>query len=196
MNQKYADFLFNKSRKDIFTARYLYKGSEKAYLDIACFSVQQAIEKSLKYILNVLEIDYVETNDLGKLINLINTKLPFYIPTLNNRYAKISAWATEPLYAYDFVASKNELVEAFMVYDLIMNDIKFNLKCRYSDDYNFCCKEIRDKGYKYEPEIIQQMSLIIMNLNLKRPLDQNLYTTIKHYLNNVSSNGLTTNFFS
>lgn len=77
MGQKYADFLFNKSREAIDAAHHLYKTLDDDFIYPICYPTQQAIEKLLKYTLDVLGINYNETHNIGELIDLINMKLPF-----------------------------------------------------------------------------------------------------------------------
>lgn len=110
-------------------------------------------------------------------------------------HEKISSWMLGYAKDYDLVVSRQELMDAFKVYDLIANDIELNLGNKNSEDYKFCYQEIQNRGYKYESEIIQQMTSLIKDLNFKRPLNQNLYSILRENLNSIPNN-THTNFFS
>ena len=147
----------------------------------------------------MLGIQYKDVHDITNLTEKIIMKLPLYIPSLKNKEMELTSWATDARYTHNFVATRESLKEAFIIYDLILNDIEFNLQYRKSEEFNFAYQEIKNKGYKYEKEVIEQMILILEKLNLERPLKRNIYIDIKENLDLIPPKKLDasniTNFF-
>lgn len=79
---------------------------DDAYLDDCCYNLQQCIEYTLKYIVEMNGENYIETHDvraqLNKLKN-INVKLPFE-DKIRKLAAVLNSWEAESRYNDNFIA--------------------------------------------------------------------------------------------
>lgn len=79
---------------------------DDAYLDDCCYNLQQCIEYTLKYIVEMNGENYIETHDvraqLNKLKN-INVKLPFE-DKIRKLAAVLNNWEAESRYNDNFIA--------------------------------------------------------------------------------------------
>jgi HEPN domain-containing protein len=85
-------------------------------LDTVCFHAQQAVEKSLKAILALHDIEYPRRHDLNELIELIKPLLPEII-SYENRIMTLSPFAVEIRYDTLFDPSSEETHEALKLAD-------------------------------------------------------------------------------
>jgi|SRR5450759_1491195 HEPN domain-containing protein len=74
----HARLLMKKAAHDLAAARATL-ASEEA-LDMVCFHAQQAVEKSLKAIFALHEIDYPRRHDLAELLELVKPLAPDIAP--------------------------------------------------------------------------------------------------------------------
>ncbi len=80
-------------------------------LDTVCFHAQQAVEKSLKALLAVHDIEYPRRHDLDELIELVRPLLP-EIASYETRINTLSPFAVEIRYDSIFDPSSKETDEA------------------------------------------------------------------------------------
>ncbi len=85
-------------------------------LDTVCFHAQQSVEKSLKAILALHDIEYPRRHDLNELIELIRPLLPEII-SYENRIMTLSPFAVEIRYDTLFDPSSEEAHEALKLAD-------------------------------------------------------------------------------
>lgn len=81
-------------------------GIDDAYLDDCCFNLQQCIELSLKYAVEMHGGRYVENHDIRAQMNILN-KLDVSVPgaeTLRQNAETINSWETSSRYKDDFIA--------------------------------------------------------------------------------------------
>lgn len=116
----HAAALLLKAAHDLIAARAIL-GAGDAF-DTACFHAQQAVEKSLKAVLALHEIEYPRRHDLGELLELVKPLMPavaqYAEPIIN-----LAPYAVEIRYEVEFEPSDEQAGEAVQtaaeVYELI-----------------------------------------------------------------------------
>jgi HEPN domain-containing protein len=95
----HAKLLLKKASHDLSAARATLAVDEA--LDMVCFHAQQAVEKSLKAILALHEIDYPRRHDLAELLELINPLTPSLVP-FADRILNMTPFAVQIRYDAEF----------------------------------------------------------------------------------------------
>lgn len=108
----HAQALLNKAANDLVAARATLSTGQA--LDTVCFHAQQAVEKSLKAILALHEIEYPWWHDLGELFELVRPLAPELIP-FEDQMFRMTPYAVEARYDEEFEPSLDEASEAFEV---------------------------------------------------------------------------------
>ena len=86
---------------------------DDAYVDECCFNLQQAIEFSLKYLVEINGENYVENHDIRAQINKLK-KMDKFIPCeekLRLLASTINSWEVETRYNDNFVALYEDIIE-------------------------------------------------------------------------------------
>lgn len=95
---------------------------DDAYIDECCFNLQQAIEFSLKYLVEMAGEHYIENHDIRAQMNKLK-KLDKFIPCeekLRLMASTINSWEVDTRYNDNFVALLEDINEAkFIVDELI-----------------------------------------------------------------------------
>ena len=84
---------------------------DDAFIDDCCFNLQQAIEFSLKYLVEINGENYVENHDVRVQLNKLkelNVELPFF-DQIKKLASTINEWEVETRYNDDFVALKEDI---------------------------------------------------------------------------------------
>ena len=102
--------MLKKAANDLIAAEATLN-TEQA-LDTVCFHAQQAVEKSLKAILALYDIDYPRRHDLGELLALILPLAPQIAP-LEDRILRMTPYAVEARYDENFDPLLLEAGQAF-----------------------------------------------------------------------------------
>jgi len=112
--------LLKKADNDLVAARATL-ATGKA-LDTVCFHSQQAVEKSLKSVLALQDIDYPWRHDMGELLELVK-HTALVIAPFEDRIVSLAPFAVEIRYGGEFEPSIDEATEALQtaseVYELI-----------------------------------------------------------------------------
>jgi HEPN domain-containing protein len=112
--------LLKKAANDLVAARATV-ATGKAF-DTVCFHSQQAVEKSLKAILALQDVEYPWRHDLGELLELVKPLAPEVAP-FEDRILGMTPFAVEIRYDEEFEPSIDEankaLQTALEVYQLI-----------------------------------------------------------------------------
>lgn len=89
-----------KAENDLKTAALTLKGGKDAPTDTVCFHAQQCIEKYLKALLTLKNIDFPKTHDIEKLLDLLpaNIDLPLSI----KQQRQLTGYATAARYPGDY----------------------------------------------------------------------------------------------
>lgn len=95
----HARLLLKKASHDLAAARATLAVDEA--LDMVCFHAQQAVEKSLKAILALHEIDYPRRHDLAELLELVNPLALSLVP-FTDRIISMTPFAVQIRYDTEF----------------------------------------------------------------------------------------------
>ena len=95
---------------------------DDAYIDDCCFNLQQAIELSLKYLVEMSGENYVENHDIRAQMNkLKDLKKPIPCEEELRRLAStINSWETETRYNDNFMALIEDIKECRVIADKII----------------------------------------------------------------------------
>lgn len=96
-------------------------------LDTVCFHAQQAVEKSLKALLALYDVEYPWRRDLAELLEMVKPLMPEIVP-FDARIIQLTPFAVEVRYDETFEPSFSEanvaLETAREVYDLIVQVVR------------------------------------------------------------------------
>ena len=102
-----------KAKKFNVENSFNFMSLDDAYIDECCFNLQQAIEFSLKYLVEINGENYIENHDIRAQINKLK-KMGKYIPCeekLRLLASTINSWEVETRYNDNFVALYEDIVE-------------------------------------------------------------------------------------
>lgn len=108
-----------KAKKFSADNSYHFISVDDAYLDECCFNLQQAIEFSLKYLVEINGEEYIENHDIRAQMNILK-RLDKYIPCekeLRLLASTINTWAVETRYNDNFMALIDDVEEARKIAD-------------------------------------------------------------------------------
>jgi HEPN domain-containing protein len=105
----HALVLLKKAANDLVAARATVATGRA--LDTVCFHSQQAVEKSLKAILALHDVEYPWRHDLGELLELVKPLAPEVAP-FEDRILGMTPFAVEIRYDEEFEPSIDEAKEA------------------------------------------------------------------------------------
>lgn len=88
---------------------------DDCYLDACCYNLQQSIEFSLKFMVEMTGQQYAENHDIRANINILNRSDYHVIfeQELRNMASTLYSWETETRYRDSFVALIEDVEEAF-----------------------------------------------------------------------------------
>jgi HEPN domain-containing protein len=116
----HAESLLFKASHDLIAARAILAAGDA--LDTVCFHAQQTVEKSLKAVLALHEIEYPRRHDVGELLELVRPLVP-EVAQYAEHIINLAPYAVEIRYEVEFEPSDDQAVEAVQtaaeVYELI-----------------------------------------------------------------------------
>ena len=102
---------------------YKYLSVDDAFIDECCYNLEQAIEFSLKYLVEMNGIPYIENHDIRAQINVLK-KLQIFIPyedELRRLASTINSWEVETRYNDNFVALIEDIDECMKIADKLID---------------------------------------------------------------------------
>jgi len=93
---------------------FLKIGQDDAFLDETCYNLQQSIELTLKYIVEMNGEEYIETHDVRAQLNILaknKIEIPFE-DKIRNMASTINSWEAESRYNDNFTAVIEDVNEA------------------------------------------------------------------------------------
>lgn len=91
-------------------------GLDDCYMDACCYNLQQSIEFSLKFLVEMTGQQYAENHDVRANLNILN-KMDYHVPNekeLRNMASTLYSWETESRYRDSFVVAIEDVEEAFV----------------------------------------------------------------------------------
>lgn len=99
---------------------------DDCYLDACCYNLQQAIEFSLKFLVEMTGQQYAENHDIRANINILNRE-DYHIShekELRNMASTLYSWENESRYKDSFVAVIEDVEEAFTYARALVEEAK------------------------------------------------------------------------
>lgn len=106
---EHARGLWQKAENDLIAARAIL--TTRKALDTACFHAQQAVEKCLKAVLALHDVEYPRRHDMAELMNLVVPLFP-KISAFEDLIISMAPFAVEIRYDTDFVPTMEQANEA------------------------------------------------------------------------------------
>lgn len=90
---------------------------DDAYVDAACFNIQQAMEIALKYLIELSGNSYPRSHHIEALISVLDSigVSASQIDAIRNKAAMYSTWESDSMYLDDFVVLPSDVLEAFQL---------------------------------------------------------------------------------
>jgi len=91
-------------------------GLDDCFMDACCYNLQQSIEFSLKFLVEMTGQQYAENHDIRANINLLN-RVGCHVAKekeLRNMASTLYSWETESRYRDSFTALTQDVEEAFI----------------------------------------------------------------------------------
>lgn len=109
--------LLSRARVALDNAEYDYTkiGEDDCYLDACCYHLQQSIEFSLKFLVEMIGQSYAENHDIRSNLNILNRE-GYHVAMeekLRNMSATLYGWETESRYRESFTAVISDVEDAF-----------------------------------------------------------------------------------
>ena len=121
----HAESLLFKASHDLIAARVILAAGDA--FDTACFHAQRAVEKSLKAVLALHEIEYPRRHDVGELLELVKPLAP-EVAQYAEGIINLAPYVVEIRYEVEFEPSDDQATEAVQtavdVYELIRQVIE------------------------------------------------------------------------
>ena len=108
-----------KAKKSSAENSYNNMSLDDAYIDECCFNLQQAIEFTLKYLVEMAGEHYIENHDIRAQMNNLK-KLDKYFPCeeqLRSMASTINSWEVDTRYNDNFVALLEDIDDAMKIAD-------------------------------------------------------------------------------
>lgn len=115
--------LCNKAIRDIKTVEWARSqlGTDEDFMDVACYHSQQAIEKLLKFIIEISGEDYPKTHDITRLCVVIETLPNIALPdTLIMMSETLTLWEATSRCRDIFKATARQLEIAQEIFDELL----------------------------------------------------------------------------
>jgi HEPN domain-containing protein len=91
----------HKAENDLKTAKHTLEMDDECPTDTVCFHAQQCIEKYLKVLLVLEEIDFPKTHDIGKIVSLLPGRVR--VPLTPEEQRQLTNYATFTRYPGDYI---------------------------------------------------------------------------------------------
>lgn len=109
--------LLSRAMVSLENAEHNYRLIHKddCYLDACCYNLQQAIELSLKFLVEMTGQQYAENHDIRANINILN-RIDYHVSyesEIRNMASTLYGWETESRYKESFVAAISDVEDAF-----------------------------------------------------------------------------------
>lgn len=90
---------------------------DDSYVDAACFNIQQAMEMTLKYLIELSGNSYPGSHHIEALISVLDSigVSASQIDVIRNKATMYSTWESDSMYLDDFVVLSSDVLEAFQL---------------------------------------------------------------------------------
>lgn len=110
--------LLSRAKVALDNAKYNYGkiSYDDCYMDACCYNLQQSIELSLKFLVEMTGQQYAENHDVRANLNLLN-RVDYHVnyeKEIRNMASVLYSWETESRYKDSFIAAIADVEEAFI----------------------------------------------------------------------------------
>lgn len=127
---------------------------DDAFLDTACFDVQQSLEFALKYWIELSGLGYARTNDIANLIAQLvaHGERADVLTEINNNANLYTSWETRSRYYDDFCSTVHDVTVAVELSTKLINLLKsFSNPNEKDDAFLAWCNEFAPEAIKSRP---------------------------------------------
>lgn len=99
---------------------------DDCYMDACCYNLEQSIEFSLKFLVEMTGQQYAQNHDIRSNINILN-RVDYHIcyeKEIRNMAATLYSWETESRYKESFTAVVADVEEAFVYAESLVKEGK------------------------------------------------------------------------
>lgn len=102
---------------DIAHAAWSKRDVDDAYVDATCFNIQQSMEMTLKYLIELSGNSYPRSHRIESIISVLDNigVSASQIDAIRNKAAMYSVWESDSMYSDDFAVSSSDVLEAFQL---------------------------------------------------------------------------------
>lgn len=120
--------LLSRAKVALENAEHNYKlvHEDDCFLDACCYNLQQSIEFSLKFLVEMTGQKYAENHDIRANINILN-RVDYhfsYETEIRNMASTLYSWETESRYKDSFVAVIADVEDAFVYAKAVLEEAK------------------------------------------------------------------------
>lgn len=118
--------LLSRAKVALENAEHNYKlvHEDDCFLDACCYNLQQSIEFSLKFLVEMTGQKYAENHDIRANINILN-RVDYHISyetEIRNMASTLYSWETESRYKDSFVAVIADVEDAFVYAKAVLEE--------------------------------------------------------------------------
>lgn len=118
---------------------YALMSTDDCYVDDCCYNLQQAIEMTLKYLVELKGKEYVTNHSIRAQLNILEKTDSDFIPTeitqrLRNLAPILEAWEAESRYLDSFVGLKADIDEALTLAETLIQFADSQVQTKESKD--------------------------------------------------------------
>lgn len=118
--------LLSRAKVALENAEHNYKlvHEDDCFLDACCYNLQQSIEFSLKFLVEMTGQKYAENHDIRANINILN-RVNYHISyetEIRNMASTLYSWETESRYKDSFVAVIADVEDAFVYAKAVLDE--------------------------------------------------------------------------
>ncbi len=128
---------------------------DDAFLDTACFDVQQSMEFALKYWIEMSGLGYARTHDISNLVSqlIAHGVRADVLYEINNNASLYTSWETRARYYNDFSSTLHDVTTAIDLSDKLIEFIKtsYVVHSESDDDLLAWCNEFAPEAIKARP---------------------------------------------
>lgn len=125
--------MLSRAKVALDNAKYDYAkvNYDDCYLDACCYNLQQAIELSLKFLVEMTGQLYADNHDIRANLNILN-RVDYHVvheKELRNMASVLYSWETESRYKESFVATIADVEEAFIYATSLIDEATSKMRC-------------------------------------------------------------------
>ncbi|MDO4961671.1 MAG: HEPN domain-containing protein [Eubacteriales bacterium] len=124
--------LLSRAKVALENAEHNYKliSKDDCFLDACCYNLQQAVELSLKFLVEMTGQQYAENHDIRANLKILN-RVDYHVSNeaeLRNKASTLYSWETESRYRESFVAVISDVEEVFALARALVDEAESKIR--------------------------------------------------------------------